>query len=312
MSEQARANATERIVNLGLGCNIILALLKTIIGITGNSAGLLADGINSTSDVVYYGVVKAFMKQSAKPADRQHPYGHSQMESIAALVVGSFVVTTAVGIFWKSIHDVYDIIWIGAGDSDAASFLTLIIAGVTVIVKIVLTKVTLQVGRHSGHTAVMALAHDHRNDIFSAAAVVIGILFARHGMPWLDPFAGALVAMIILHTGIGILRESSAELMDTLPDRSLNAKIRGAIAPIDAVRSIEEIHAHRFGPYYVINVTIGIDGDLPVRQGDRIASEVEQRITRMVGLIRRVYVHYHPTGASLAPKPLTPTNPAPR
>ncbi len=296
MPDSSRIQATERIVNIGLGANIVLALVKTLAGIFGNSAGLLADGINSTSDVVYYAFVKVFMKISAKPADREHPYGHGQMESIAALVVGSFVVTTAVGIFWKSVSDIYEIARSGTGEAATAAHGTLLIALGTILVKILLTNITLRVGRRNGHTAVIALAQDHRNDIFSAVAVALGILFARHGFPWMDPLAGALVAIIILHTGIGILRESSAELMDTLPNRKLGDTLRATIGSQDDVKTIEEIHTHRFGPYYVVNLTIGIDGDLSVAEGDRIASEVEERIHHMFGLVRRVYVHYHPAG----------------
>lgn len=287
-------HAAERIVNLGLGFNIFLALAKTLAGIVGNSAGLLADGINSTSDVVYYIFVKIFMKISAKPADREHPFGHGQMEPIAALVVGSFVVTTAAGIFWKSVNDIYDIARFGAGEAATAARGTLWIALGTILIKILLTRITLRVGRRTGHTAVIALAHDHRNDIFSALAVAIGILFARLGFSWMDPLAGALVAIVILHTGIGILRESSSELMDTIPSRRFNVDLRDAILAQGDVKTIEEIHIHRFGPYFVINLTLGIDGTLSVFEGDRIASEVEQRIHRMFGLVRRVYVHYHP------------------
>ena len=96
-------------VNLGLLSNIFLALLKTGIGIIGHSSALLADGINSATDVTYYIAVKIFITKAQKPADENHPYGHSQMESIAALVVGSFVMATAIAIFWDSVNSVYDI-----------------------------------------------------------------------------------------------------------------------------------------------------------------------------------------------------------
>jgi len=89
-------------VNVGLAANILLAMLKTSVGILGQSPALLADGINSTSDVAYYLVVAAFMKRAGKPPDYEHPYGHRQLESIASLIVGSFVITAAVAIFWNS------------------------------------------------------------------------------------------------------------------------------------------------------------------------------------------------------------------
>jgi len=90
-------------VNVGLAANILLAMLKTSVGVLGQSPALLADGINSTSDVAYYLVVAAFMKRAGKPPDYEHPYGHRQLESIASLIVGSFVITAAVAIFWMSL-----------------------------------------------------------------------------------------------------------------------------------------------------------------------------------------------------------------
>src|SRR5512145_2851684 len=96
-------------VNLGLTVNIFLAALKVSIGILGHSPALLAEGVNSTSDVAYYVAVAIFMRLAHKPADEEHPYGHTQLESIASLVVGAFVLTTAVAIFWDSINTVFDL-----------------------------------------------------------------------------------------------------------------------------------------------------------------------------------------------------------
>ena len=87
-----------RAINAGLGANLVLALLKVGGGILGHSEALLADGINSTSDVAYYVVVKIFMLFARRPPDREHPFGHRQLESIAALAVGAFVITTAVAV----------------------------------------------------------------------------------------------------------------------------------------------------------------------------------------------------------------------
>ncbi|MFA7160047.1 MAG: cation transporter, partial [Kiritimatiellia bacterium] len=86
MTQDRRNELGCRAVNMGLVCNVILAALKTVVGITAHSSALLADGINSTSDAVYYVVVRVFMALARKPPDPEHPYGHSQMESIAAVV----------------------------------------------------------------------------------------------------------------------------------------------------------------------------------------------------------------------------------
>jgi cation diffusion facilitator family transporter len=295
-----RARTGQMVVNLGLFWNMLLAVGKTAMGIIGHSTALLSDGINSTSDVAYYIVVKIFMKLAGQPPDPEHPYGHQQMESIAALTVGSFVITTAIAIFWTAVNNVFDLLK-GKGDATGASLGAFWVALFTVVVKIVLTVYTRAVGEKTGNLAIKALAFDHRNDIFSALAASVGIFLARRGHLWVDPLAGALVALLILRTGIGILRQSTDDLMDSVPSDFLDRKVRSILQDIPDIRSIEEVHAHRFGPYFVINLTIGIDGALDVHSGDAIATRVEQLLAERIEMVRRVYVHYHPAGMKLRP-----------
>lgn len=280
-------------VNIGLAANIILAIIKTTIGIIGHSPALLADGINSTSDVVYGLVVVVFMRLSHKPADQEHPFGHNQLESIAALTVGAFVMTTAVGIFWDALNTIFDQAT-GKVVPVAASSLALWVALLTVFLKIGLFIFTRNVGKRQKSVAVTALAYDHRNDIFSASAAMIGIALGRAGLTWVDPLAAALVALVILRTGVQILRESTADLMDTMPGEELLAQVKEILNGIPGVSQVETIHARHFGPYLVMNLTIGVDGSLNVAQGDHIATQVEEKIKHEIPYVRVVHIHYHP------------------
>ena len=142
--------------------------------------------------------------------------------------------------------------------------------------------------------SVGALSADHRNDVLSALAAVIGIALGRLGYFWVDPLAGELVALIILITGIEILRESTSDLMDTQPGESLRNQIKKLLDPLPEVLEIEEIHTHRFGPFLLVNITICIPGDLSVYQGDQIATRVENILRDGIQFIRNVHVHYHP------------------
>lgn len=284
-------------VNVGLGANALLAILKTSIGIIGNSPALLADGINSTSDVAYGIVVSVFMRLSGKPADEEHPYGHDRLESIAAVVVGAFVITTAISIFWASINNIYELLS-GASDFTGASQLALWIALFTVILKIWLAMWTKKIGEQTKNNVLMALAADHRNDIFSALAATIGIIFGQRGFLWVDPLAGGVVSIIILLTGVEIIKDSAADLMSTLPGRELTNQINNAVIKIPEVKEIEEVSGHRFGLYMVLNITIGISPDLTVAEGDAIATRVEQTLMDDIDYMRRVFVHYHPANGT--------------
>jgi len=280
-------------VHFGLAANLFLAVLKTGTGIFGHSPALLADGINSTSDVAYYLVITVFMRLARKPADAEHPYGHTQLDTIAALVVGAFVITTGIAIFWDAANDVYDLAT-GEKTFGGAASIALWVALFTLILKGGLALWTRRVGKQTHSSTVQALAFDHRNDVFSAGAVSIGIFLGRLGYPWVDPLAGAAVSILILFTGIQILRESSADLMDTVAGKELAGKIASQARGIAGIKEIEEVHAHRFGIYLVINITIGLDGSMSVAAGDEIASQVEKKLLDGIEFLRRVHVHYHP------------------
>jgi cation diffusion facilitator family transporter len=273
--------------------NIVLSALKTVFGILGHSPALLAEGINSVSDVAYYIVAGIFVRLANKPADVEHPYGHRQLESIASLVVGAFVVATAVKVFWDSVDKVWDLL-----DGDLTSLgahpFALWVALGTVAVKVVMFFYVRQLGNETRNPIVEALAYDHRNDIFSASAASIGIFLGQRGLPWVDPLAGALVALLILRTGIFILRESSVELMDAVPSRELANQVHALLTGMKDVKQLEELQAHRFGPHIVMNLTIGINGNLTVIEGDKIATNVERIIYNKIPSILRVHVHYHP------------------
>ncbi len=284
-------------INLGLVINILLSAVKTVFGVLGHSPALLAEGINSTSDVAYYIVAGIFVRLANKPADTEHPYGHRQLESIASLIVGAFVVATAVAVFFDSVDKIWDLAD-GKTTSTGAAPVALWVALATVLIKIFLFYYVRRLGGETKNPVVNALAFDHRNDIFSAGAASVGIFLGQRGLPWVDPLAGALVALLILRTGIFILRESSVDLMDAVPSRELAMQISELLAQIPGVQQMEELQAHRFGPHLVVNLTIGIDGGLSVRMGNSIASKVEALLYHSIPNLRRVHVHYHPSDQS--------------
>ena len=288
-----RAKLSSRAINFALIANIFLALLKTIVGIFSKSAALLADGINSTSDIVYNIAVGIFVRSAEKPADDEHPYGHSQLESIGALVVSAFIITAAFTIFWNAISTLVDYFQ-NPGDFSPVSPIALYVALFTILLKTVLYFYTKKIGIKTDNPTIIAMTLDHRNDIFSALAVVAGTLASQFGYYWADPLAGAIVAVIFLISGIQILRDSTDILMDTVPGKALDARIRSALSDVPGLERIDSIQAHRFGQYLVINITISVDGEITVRQGHDITEEVEKRILENLEFVRAVHVHYHP------------------
>jgi cation diffusion facilitator family transporter len=293
MLRTKRIRQSDLALFLGFSFNVLLALSKTALGILGNSSALLADGINSAIDVFYYLVIWFFLRRSLRPADDEHPYGHAQLESIGAVIVGAFVLTTAITIFFRSINVFVDVLRAAPTQPQYFVF-TFGVALGTVVIKIGLMLYTRRVGAQTDNVAVTALAEDHMNDIFTALAVAVGISMSALGYAWVDPLAGVVVSLVILWTGVEILRASADELMDTIPGKTLKAQVHQTLRIEPGIRKIEEVRAHRFGPYLVINITICVDGSLTVQEGDDIATTVERLLTEEIDYLRSVHVHYHP------------------
>lgn len=288
-----RAKLSTRAINFALIANILLAILKTTVGIISKSSALLADGINSTSDIVYNIAVFIFVRSAQKPADDDHPYGHTQYESVGALVVSAFIITAAFTIFWNTISTLVDYFQ-NPGDFSPINPIALYVALFTILLKAVLYVYTKKIGIKTDNPTIIAMTLDHRNDIFSAFAVVAGTLASQFGYYWADPLAGAIVAVIFLISGIQILRDSTDILMDTVPGKALDVRIHNALSDVPGLEKIDNIQAHRFGQYMVINITISVDGEITVRQGHETANEVEKRILENLEFVRAVHVHYHP------------------
>ena len=290
---EIRLRKSNLAINISLISNIFLAVLKSVIGVTAHSSALLADGINSTSDVVYLIFVKIYMKFADKPADKEHPYGHAQFESVASIIVGAFVLTTAVAIFWDSLNKVYYYV-VNRTIVAEPSVWALVVAISTIIIKILLSAYTKKIATKYNSSTVLAVAKDHKNDILSAAAATIGIIFSLFGHEWVDPVAGAFVALFILKTGVSIIKDSSDELMKTTPESFEFKKVSNIVKNVNGVRGVEEIYIHYFGPYSMINVCILVDGEISVKDGDKIADNVEEALFKESKYVKKVNVHVHP------------------
>ena len=294
MTQESRRDRKNLLaVNLSLAANALLAVLKTVVGILSHSPALLADGINSIADTVYLLIVLIFMRLAGKPPDREHPYGHHQLDSIAAVIVGAFVITTAVAVFFNAIGNAFNLLT-GRAELPAAGATALVVAVFTIVLKVVLAIYTRWIARRTGSITVLALARDHRNDIFSIAVATAGITCSRAGYVWVDPAAAAVVAIVIFYTGVEIVRDSSADLMNILPDRAVTRRIRQLLEVVPGVEQVEDVRIHRIGLYLLVTVTIGVDGSLTVTDGDRIASRAEASLWENVEYLRHVTVHYHP------------------
>jgi cation diffusion facilitator family transporter len=278
---------------LGICVNLGLGLAKCCAGLLGNSFALVADGVESITDVLSGLVVYFGLKIAAKPPDADHPYGHGKAEPIAAFVVSLALMAAAVGIIYKGIRE------ITAPHAAPAPYTLVVLAGV-LIIKELLFRHVQSVGESIGSLAVKSDAWHHRTDALTSAFAFVGISIAILGGPgWeaADGWAAVCAALAILYNAWRQLRPAVLELGDTAPDRTLEAQVREIARRVTGVFGLDKCVVRKMGFTYYVDLHIVVHGEMSVREGHRISHRVEDEVLKALPQVAEVLVHVEPEEA---------------
>jgi cation diffusion facilitator family transporter len=272
---------------LAILANALLMVAKFVVGWMAGSAALTADGFNSAGDVVATAAVFASFLYARKPPDEDHNYGHGNAESVAGLLVGGLLFATGLFIFIEGSMAFLEPRELAPGT------LALWVAAATMLIKELLYRFTVQVGRELNSPSLLASARDHRADVLVGMTVFAGILGARSGWLWLDPLAAVLVGLYIAWMAIEPVLDNMHILMDRAPP-GMSEPIIAVIEEDVDVCCCEQLRIHPIGSYFNIDADICVDGDLPLREADDIAHRVEDAIKERIDHVRTVTVHVSP------------------
>ena len=273
---------------LGLAANIALTIFKLLAGILGFSYAMIADAIHSASDCLATGAVYVGLRIGEKPPDKSHPYGHANAETIAAFLVALIILSTGVFIGISAIHLITD------KNLETPTMIALVAAITSIVIKEIMFRYTLRVGKRNNSPAVIANAWDHRSDAYSSIAALAGIVGARLGFQYLDPIAGLVVSALIVKVSATILHSNIGILMDERPEQAVLDKLRAAVLDVEGIKAIDSIRAHRRGSTFTIDIEIAVDSNITVEQGHQIASEVKNRLVNNIEHVQDVMVHVNP------------------
>lgn len=270
--------------------NLSLGILKLTAGLVGDSFALVSDAVNSLGDSIATIVVLFALRVAQLPADKEHPYGHTRAEGIAASNVALGIILSALFVGWEAIGHL--------GQPRALpSAWTLWIAGFNVVVKEGMYRYKLAVGRRTGSSAIIANAWDHRADALCSAAVLLGLAVVRFGgepWVWVDQAAALVVAAGIVVSGIRLFRQSASELMDVQANSQLVDEIRKTAAHVEGVAEVEKLWVRKSGLEYFADIHIQVDSEMSVAEGHRIGHLVQDCILEKFPALRGVLVHLEP------------------
>jgi cation diffusion facilitator family transporter len=279
-----------RVALAGMVVNFVLAIAKITAGLLGNSYVLIADGIESALDIAGSAVIWGGLKFAARPPDATHPYGHGKAEPIAAGIVAAGVIIAAIGLAIQSVREIL------TPHHGPAPF-TLIVLIVVIVVKEFLFRSVIRLGKNVESTAVQTDAWHHRSDALTSAAAFVGISIALiGGAGWqsADDWAALFACSIIAANGYRLLFPALHEMMDTAPRGEIVAAIQKAAASVPGVLEVEKCLVRKMGLSFYVDLHVGVDEGISVRDGHHIAHQVKDAIKQSEPRIADVLVHVEP------------------
>jgi len=279
-----------RIAAAGIVVSASLSALNIVAGLATRSTSVLATGMEFAGDVLASTVVLAGMIAAGRPADADHPYGHGRLETLAASFVGVLLIAGGIGVCWNSLHAIGDV---HPPPSRFAITALLIAIGARAAMGLV----KFRIGRRLQSAALIADAWNDAVDILAGVAALTAVALAMYDPQRFlaaDHYGGFAVGLIVVLTGVRVLRDASLELMDTMPADDRMVRLRDVVAAVPRVRGVEKAFARKTGLKYHVDLHIEVDPQLTVAAAHAIGGEVRSRVKAELPWVADVLVHVEP------------------
>ena len=270
--------------------NIGLALCKGFAGYFGNSYALIADAIESTSDVFSSILVLFGLKYSSRPPDENHPYGHGKAEALVTFAVVGFLVISATVIAYESIEHIRT-------PHKTPEKFTLIVLAAIVIIKEIFYRVVSKKSTETNSSSLKADAWHHRSDAITSAMAFIGIsiaIFMGPGYETADDWAALLASGIIIYNSWLIFRPALGEILDEHLYDDMIVQIRQIATTVEGVIDTEKCHVRKMGMTYFVDLHLTVNGKISVTEGHDIAHRLKDTLQEHIPQIADVLIHIEP------------------
>ena len=258
---------------LGILGNLFLLIIKCIVGIITNSQAMIADSINSASDIISSILTFVGNKIASKPRDEDHHLGHGKAEYIYSMLISILIILVAITVFKDSLVSLFN------PSIFNFSIWYIIVCIVTILVKLGLFLYTNKVAKVYNNLLILANSKDHRNDMIVTFFTLLSGILMYYGINFVDSIVGIGISIFILITGIKIFIDSYDVLMDKAMNEDTKREVLTIIKKYPEVKKIQHFNATPVGYLYQISFTIFVDGNLSTFESHDIANKLEEEIS---------------------------------
>lgn len=275
---------------ISIAASAVLAIINIAAGWMGRSTSVTAAGIEFVGDVFASGVVLFGTILAARPADEDHPYGHGRIEILSGLLVGFVLAGGGVGICIRSLQKVTEV-------HAPPAVYTLWPLALAMVVKSLLATAKFRIGRREGSGALLADAWNDAVDILSALAAGAALLLTFSDPTRFlaaDHYGGFAVGLVVIYTGLRVIRDASLELIDTMPPPDVLAAIRTEALAVEEVWGVEKLFARKTGLSYHVDLHLHVDPAMSVAAAHEVAGKVRSRLRKNLPAVADVLIHVEP------------------
>lgn len=271
----------------GIICNFLLCVIKMIIGILFNSVAIIADSVNNLTDAANSAITLIGFVFSGKPADKDHPYGHARYEYIACLLVSFIILILGLSLLKTSFVKIFK------PESVTANYITLAVLLIAILFKFWMSIFYRKIGKKINSNVLIANSVDSLNDVVSTSVVLITTIIAMFTDFNLDGIAGCLVSLLIIWSGIGILKDTFDDLIGTTPEPELINNIISKLKSYEDVMGIHDLVVHSYGPgNYFATVHVEIPSYADILVSHDMIDNIERDFLNELGI--NLVIHLDP------------------
>ncbi|SEI37086.1 cation diffusion facilitator family transporter [Dyadobacter koreensis] len=270
--------------------NTSLAIIKGLAGYFGNSYALIADAIESTSDIFSSFLVLFGIKYSNRPADANHPYGHGRAEPLITFLVVGFLITSATVIAYESVEN------IRTPHGLPKPYTLIILAGI-IIWKEISYRLVIQRSKETNSSSLKADAWHHRSDAITSVAAFIGITIALvmgDGYESADDWAALFASGFILYNSYLIFRPALSEIMDENLYDDMIEQIRKVSATVDGILGTEKCFIRKSGMRYHVDLHALVSASISVKEGHYLSHKLQDTLREKIPELGNVLIHIEP------------------
>lgn len=287
-----RQQQISRASYISVGVNLFLASLKVVVGLMAGSLAVVADGVDSLTDVLASLITLFTAQIISKPPNKRHPYGYDKADTVASKLVAFVIFFAGAQLAIATIGRL-----LSNEQPAMPSLVALAVVVVSIFGKQLLSQYLLHLGRKVDSPMLRANGRNMQNDVIISASVLVGLVLTHvFHFPLLDLITALAVSLWIMFVAIRIIIVSSRELMDGVEDQSIYAAIVESVGKVKGAANPHRIRARKMAHYYMIALDIEVDGNKTLSESHRIGHEVEAQIRKAIPSTYDVVVHVEPVG----------------